>query len=822
MNASLSSQSASWSSFRVGARTCARCIAVCALFVVVHLVGGVPSMAVAQLDTAGKERASQRIEALEMLLTDWRLSVDAAAIGVDALAFELAFESAPVILDVVRERLVFEPYRGVLRGADGALRAGAGNSFDQALLTATLLGDAGYDVEIVTAELSEEAALRLLAGVVDARPARDVLPPDVERFLFGLADLTGDPEAARSRVHELLQVGTQYEEVSVDSSEHITARLLEAVGAEALRASEQSHMARILDDVRRYAWVRYRLHEAEPWQDAHPAWRDGEPPNDLEVLEVMHDTVPEADLHRVRIEVFVERRIGDTIEVTSVMDAWERPTALVTDRALTLQLAPLDGAALSEALAHPTHDAYVVYDFDPSIIDAAFFTIAIDGAPAPGAVAFDSRGNVVPLLAALDPAAGVVRATGAGAAAAAGALRGIGRSEPGTAEDVLALTGVWYEVTRIEPGGDRRTERRYLIDRLGPEQRSEQRLDSLRPLEHHALLTTVTISIHTGTLSHIAVFDRVLARLEAAQPVLRAFLDAVAAGVPADAEAIAELLERVDDTASSTALEHLLLADSMARAPLPIDRFSYRWAPAVVAIERGFSRVDGIDGSVPYLAVDIHGDSQRVLVRDDAGRVHASSLDAMRVGVWQTVTERAFVIEATDAASSAPVTSAVDAMLSRDPPLLVLRGPEDMTLLPDAFSVDDRAAVAYDLDRGYVIIVHDDPATATTWWRVDIATGETLGLGRGGRGVTERVTVQATSIRIAKYATMAAWYVQCVAIGATARAIAGIDTIPVRTCALPLLGAAASGITATTTAVYVTAMVASFVADVFGFGDIAF
>lgn len=778
----------------------------------------------AQGESADVAFATERLAAFEALLDDGRAAVEAAAIGLDALAFQLAFEDAATIVDVVRDRVTYEPYSGVLRGAAGTLRSGAGNAFDQALLAAVLLGDAGYDVQIALTTLTEADARQLLAGAGEGRDRRRDLNEEAERFLVDLSDLAGDPAAARTRLDDLLTSGPRYDAEAVGITDRLLARLHDAIGPDVFLGADESETARVLSDVARYAWVQYRHHSGEPWRDAHPAWRVGEPPAGLTADETFEDTVPEADLHRVRIEVFVERRVGEAIEVTSLMDAWVMPTALIADVALTFQLAPLDGAALSEALQQPVPGPYLAYGLDAEIIDAAFFTVVIDGAPAAGAVAFDARGNVVPLMAAMDPAAGVVRAASAGAAQAAGALRGLGRSEPSSAEAVLALTGVWYEVTRVEPGGVLHTQRRYLIDRLGAEQRSEGRVDVLLPLEHHSLLTSFTISIHPGAVSEMALFDRVIARLGAAQPLLRAYLDGITRGAVGDTDEVTALLERIDDEASSAALEQLLLADALTRAPLAAGRFAYRWAPAVLAIERGFTRVDGIAGSVPYVAVDIHADPQRVLLRDGAGHHRVSVADTMRVGVWHTVTERAFVSEAAGAAAAAatPLISAVDATLEGDPALIVLRDHSDVARIPSHVNADDRALMERDLDRGVMIVIPDSDAASPTWWRIDVATGATLGVGRGGRGVAERAVVQATSTRTAKFAAATAMYVQCVAIGTLARTVVGIDSVPVRSCALPLIGVVTGGVTATSAAVYSLVMVASFFADVFGFTDVAY
>ena len=63
------------------------------------------------------------------------------------------------------------PYLGMLRGPVGVLMDRQGNSADRALLLARLLQDAGHTVRLARGELPREQAVRLMPGLIGARPA---------------------------------------------------------------------------------------------------------------------------------------------------------------------------------------------------------------------------------------------------------------------------------------------------------------------------------------------------------------------------------------------------------------------------------------------------------------------------------------------------------------------------------------------------------------------------------------------------------------------------------------------------------------------------
>jgi hypothetical protein len=102
----------------------------------------------------------------------------------------------------LRERSVWIPYRGVLRGPVGVLMDGQGNSLDRALLLAALLQRAGHTVRLAHAELGADEASRLLPALVARRRAvaagpRESAPPDAWRAEVAEVTQAYDVDAER-------------------------------------------------------------------------------------------------------------------------------------------------------------------------------------------------------------------------------------------------------------------------------------------------------------------------------------------------------------------------------------------------------------------------------------------------------------------------------------------------------------------------------------------------------------------------------------------------------------------------------------------------
>lgn len=88
----------------------------------------------------------------------------------------------------VRDTIAFEPYRGARRGARGTLFAGAGNSWDHALLTGAMLDEIGVAWRLRRGGLPDALALALLDRYTGELSIHGVVGADRRRELADIAE----------------------------------------------------------------------------------------------------------------------------------------------------------------------------------------------------------------------------------------------------------------------------------------------------------------------------------------------------------------------------------------------------------------------------------------------------------------------------------------------------------------------------------------------------------------------------------------------------------------------------------------------------------
>lgn len=656
---------------------------------------GGPQLVLAQAQGSELAAARQRLDTLYDPLEAIRSDLDRRVFDVGALGMDLAFEDADTIVQYVHRAVRFEPYKGVLRGAEGTLASGGGNAIDQALLTVTLLLDAGYEAEIRGAALTGDQVQVLMGQLRPGAAAGEGMPqaPDL------------DWDVDFDQLEQELDAEVRRLESDVERLDGLLA------GVTPSQSDATEKIASVSQD---YYWLAYRFSANEPWTEAHPVFGGAAPAAfaGLEATETFAGTIPTELLHRFSFQVFIERRIGNELVAAPVMEAWERPVANMYGVALTYASVP-DGA---EGVAD-------VGDVDALMDATTFFYPMLEGDLPPGGQAFDMLGSIVPPEAAGSPYAGLFQTVSGAFGSALGAIGGLGSDTEEPVGDAVALTAQWFEFTFTAPGEEPVTHRRMVVDRLGAQAREagEVRLNpNVSEQDAFAAIASAhTFMLDTGRYSPEYVLDRSLESVLS----MREFVD----------RALVCALEGIDPPEMSTQqsnlearLAPLTLFASFADGVTDDELVSYRPAPAMVVMSQ---RIDGTHSQVDVVT------NPRWSLRLTPQGVSFDAAANRRAGVWETRTE-ALPLEAV----GEPVIPAFEALahVAGDSDLRLLRQTDLAAVADLQLPFESRAAIAADLANGYEVVLPAGSQTQSLaevgWWRVDPVTGETLGRGGDGRG----------------------------------------------------------------------------------------
>ena len=105
-----------------------------------------------------------RVDALDAMIARGGGEFDATYLSPRTAIAALPSRNAAGVFAFVRDGFAYEPYRGRIRGARGAMFSRAGNAVDLSLLAAAMLDELGVEWRLVRGTLSDEAAERLLSA----------------------------------------------------------------------------------------------------------------------------------------------------------------------------------------------------------------------------------------------------------------------------------------------------------------------------------------------------------------------------------------------------------------------------------------------------------------------------------------------------------------------------------------------------------------------------------------------------------------------------------------------------------------------------------
>lgn len=337
----------------------------------------------------------------------WEVGALADRLGPDAVS---AFE-------FVRDHVAFDPYAGVLRGAEGTLAARAGNSWDRALLLRALLDKQGHVSRIVLGDLGDDAIAELLSAAAAGAP----VPLD-------------EPGAVAAPTLDVVALGTRARrDFALLTGALADAGSLDALGATAAGAAADARAA-----IRQHAWVQVQQPDGG-WLDLDPSLSGSMPGSTLTKATAAADQVPMAFHNQVVVRVLVE-----------MLEDGELSEEVSLEKSL-----PAADAAHSEIWLY----------FQPEAAGGGGGGVGALGAAVTGGA---GGGGWQPILLVNgDPTIGSAFSLKAGGGGGGGLFGGFG-GFGGGGGDGPQLARLRLELVAQAPGGPERVASRVLLDRVDP------------------------------------------------------------------------------------------------------------------------------------------------------------------------------------------------------------------------------------------------------------------------------------------------------------------------------------------------------------------
>ena len=635
----------------------------------------------------------KNIAAYEKKLSLLKDNLDNTIFDDQELVIDLDFE-ADEIIAFVKQKVAFQAYEGLLRGVQGTLVSRAGNALDQSVLLAKLLGDAGFDARIVEGQLSADSAKNLLGFMQSAS-----LPQHVgksEAYKQALAEF--DPKSEPAKDWANSQTYQRYL-----AAKNTLSTLLDDYK---VKLTDIDVTAEFIQSAQTYFWVEYRLGASDPWQAAHPAFNNKQ---DLAVNAkgYIKGSVPEKYFHQVKIEAFIEQRVGDQLKTHSLMPAWEKPSANLFDVAITYSNQP-SGVKPNQQ-----------FDFQQIMDDTRFFSPVFNGNPV-GDQVFDMQGRLID-AAAMKSAAGELFQTIGNKGLSA--IEALSEKKPGDAP-LMVLNAQWLQFTFTDPKGSEYVQKRYLYQ--------AKKTQDLTAAKTQLMAEYVLLS-NTSEHSIAYLASVYLNLVEDSMPLFKASSDYVLNG---------NKQVQFPKALVSSQFENLAQYHWMNNKPnSSTDIIRYRPNSNMLGIKRGY-----ISAEKAFLSVDIINNQQN-FIKKSANKIFQVPQAAFEQGIWETASEwvpAKIVGLAGNDIDTLKVTSA--AQQQNVKLILHQANNKDMSLINQVFADDPQALsrINADIQMGYSVILPEQKPKdllMNGWWRINLITGETLGMTAdgGGQSATEYI-----------------------------------------------------------------------------------
>jgi hypothetical protein len=633
----------------------------------------------------------------------------------------------------VRDEIVFEPYLGVLRFAEGTLMSGAGNSFDKSLLLASMLDSQGFNVRFARARLTDELSRMVLATMAAPKlavlenPLADLNDPSLAQAMQDLGMTAPEANAtlghARTRVTGFLRSLGK----GSDFSEALLMRKLADKGV-SLEASDTDSNSALLEVARDHCWVQVLVDGK--WTDLDPSAGSLKFGSRLARPDWIGQQIPATLLYRVHALIRIQQKNSSNAVEHAVLDV-EVPLRRPISH-LNVSMAPelaggITGIGEAKALDR---------------VDVVWPVLRLDGERYTG-LPFNVNGELVDKDPRKRPS------TPSGAAGATKRITGVigglldgGAPAPPPIGQLQQLT---LTLDVISPDGRRTTVKRDLARVPDGLQAGAAKIQVRRQLIARFDILAAALRVPAAyPLAH-----RIDYMIEHRQALFALLADAY----NKPGYDIARLLEFNVRPYPFEALAYLttraaLLDYNRNRAFPGLGAFPA--APQLIAYRFGALPSRGADPAI-NAGYDVLTNSLQVVRLPGASPTTGGEPAKLRLqqGILDTLTEY-LLVGGGEATNS---YSVIARAIAENIPILTLRQGDEAKLTDLPVSAAVRAGVKSDLDHGFVVVmpakqVKLDNHVRFAWWRIHPKGGETLGMAGFGEGqaMTEYAKLAGASV----------------------------------------------------------------------------
>ena len=694
------------------------------VLLIVALIGSIPSLAMAR-NSEDPEAEKLRLDAqrLDSLFREIQETVEAVP--------KDTFDPKDVLNKVGRDPVkLFEwvndktqliPYQGSLKGPIGVLMDRQGNSLDRALLLYEMLRLAGHRVQLVQGELSDIEAERVFQNAIFIPDATDIssLPPSLTNFQEQIKDFADrnkfDAQELLAETNEMIK---EEERISVELLRRVNDQTLELLEAVKAHKKEDVHNPEAVKDLKDHWWVQYQ--KDGDWVDLDPTFRDAVPGRTIgEIKKIQRSSRLNSKLvHSLEIRLIIERLESGGLIEEKVLEHTLRPSDFIGGT-ISLHQAPID---------LPDFKAMIQGNsLQKNLIEAVskqkeWLPILSIGKKEIKRYSILESGSLN-----RTPGKKPTKKSGGGLTGGVGKTSG-GSSQPKQKED-SELTAEWIEYEIQSPGRPVRKIRREIFDLIGPAARKSKKYADMDISEEQRMKRNLLILSQTEILPVVSRFTPEFIQHLSAEYLLSQKQTLLSFMQNFNGLEPYEILSRTDQLSSDRWALY-----SLALTRTRLSRY----------VKESFLDSINIFSSVSFLKENEKQELEMFqgidIVANDIAVFPAEGIDSFAIKLEQGVLDTNVEVKPMMDERWIENTAVIfDRAKDQGIDWILLKDVEDSDWDRLHLSPDVKARIEQDISEGFLAFVPEkavmvDGKPVTGWWRLDPATGGTIGVGETGLG----------------------------------------------------------------------------------------